>query len=496
MNGDGAPSFLSQTLDTIIGRTYTLRFALGEEQIARPSPASVAVTFGTMKRTFTLGSTAGYAVFSLNCTATSRQTLLEFRDDAPGSEVEHSPFIDVVSVTVSKSPMPEAGAFVVLGGKSVAERKFDSDGDNIEVRGNGPFVSEAIKITRRALTIRAGAGFRPVIELNPQGVYALGLLLTDAPLVLEGLELRPVAREPAKGAGPCWCIVYGLKPPLYVANCRFVSRPLSNCITTISPVCELRNCEILCPDEGLAATSGLRSGPGQRLIIDNCVQTGGQFSFFGYDLVERKEAAFIQVTRNTFHRKGTLFAFSLKRDEAPSLPDGAPRAKLLRVEASGNLFDVDGALSEWEIIQVPPGKILPPVDSKAFLTQKLGWQGQRNLYAVDGPFLRVRENLLDPQEPIKSLADWKGFWGSAEANSMEGRVRYQVGDLLAKLRSAPEKLIPEDFRLRPDSPGYRAGKDGRDLGADVDLVGPGPAYERWKKTPEYQQWLKDSGQQK
>ena len=33
-------------------------------------------------------------------------------------------------------------------------------------------------------------------------------------------------------------------------------------------------------------------------------------------------------------------------------------------------------------------------------------------------------------------------------------------------------------------------------GADVDLVGPGPAYERWRKTPAYQQWLKDSGQAK
>jgi hypothetical protein len=47
--------------------------------------------------------------------------------------------------------------------------------------------------------------------------------------------------------------------------------------------------------------------------------------------------------------------------------------------------------------------------------------------------------------------------------------------------------------LRPDSAGYRAGKD---LGADVDLVGPGPAYERWKKTPDYQQWLKDTKQVK
>ena len=50
--------------------------------------------------------------------------------------------------------------------------------------------------------------------------------------------------------------------------------------------------------------------------------------------------------------------------------------------------------------------------------------------------------------------------------------------------------------LRHDSTGYRAGKDGKDLGADVDLVGPGPAYERWKKTLSYQQWLVETGQVK
>ena len=79
---------------------------------------------------------------------------------------------------------------------------------------------------------------------------------------------------------------------------------------------------------------------------------------------------------------------------------------------------------------------------------------------------------------------------------MEGRLRYQGGALLERLRDTPEKVTPDDFRLRADSAGYRAGKDGKDLGADVDLVGPGPAYERWKKTPEYQQWLKDTGQGK
>ena len=65
------------------------------------------------------------------------------------------------------------------------------DGDTIEVRGNGPFVTEPIHIGDRALVIRAGTGFRPVIELSASGIQADEPLLdTRARLVLEGLELR------------------------------------------------------------------------------------------------------------------------------------------------------------------------------------------------------------------------------------------------------------------------------------------------------------------
>jgi hypothetical protein len=53
-------------------------------------------------------------------------------------------------------------------------------------------------------------------------------------------------------------------------------------------------------------------------------------------------------------------------------------------------------------------------------------------------------------------------------------------------------LTPEDFRQRPDSFAYQAGSKGKDLGADVALVGPGKAYERWKQTPAYNEWLKET----
>jgi hypothetical protein len=58
----------------------------------------------------------------------------------------------------------------------------------------------------------------------------------------------------------------------------------------------------------------------------------------------------------------------------------------------------------------------------------------------------------------------------------------------------PEQLIPDDFRLLDGSVGYREGPLVYNLGADVDMVGPGQAYERWKKTPEYQNWLEETGQ--
>jgi len=179
-------------------------------------------------------------------------------------------------------------------------------------------------------------------------------------------------------------------------------------------------------------------------------------------------------------------------EEVPALPLAGGRAKLVRVEATGNVFDAGRLM---ELLQMPYGKIIPPQDAETFVKQGLDWRWRQNLYAVRGPFL-VQSALgnFEPKTAAADLAGWKQFWGSAEADSLEGRVRYQGGDVLTKLRVAPETVIPEDFRLRPDSAGYRAGEDGKDLGADIDLVGPGKAYERWKQTPEYQQWLKDTGQ--
>src|SRR5262249_749103 len=84
-------------------------------------------------------------------------------------------------------------------------------------------------------------------------------------------------------------------------------------------------------------------------------------------------------------------------------------------------------------------------------------------------------------KPIKTLDEWRDFWKPGKTDAVLGPIPFRGRELIPE-EAAPEKLAPEDFRLQADG-----------LGANVDLVGPGPAYERWKATPDYQQWLADTG---
>jgi hypothetical protein len=92
------------------------------------------------------------------------------------------------------------------------------------------------------------------------------------------------------------------------------------------------------------------------------------------------------------------------------------------------------------------------------------------------------------------VPDWEQFWHfpAQSTHSVQGQPRFQGGDIHTKRARSPELLTLADLRLGIGSLGCRAGPEGRDLGADLDLVGPGPAYQAWKKTAAYRQWLIDS----
>src|SRR5205823_8078486 len=129
----------------------------------------------------------------------------------------------------------------------------------IEVRGNGPFVTQPITIGNRALTIRARDGFRPVINLTAAPItqteppYQTSLE-TVAPLVLEGLEFRLLVPHQSK----VFHNVVVAATALRIANCRFLvtsgwclhSDPINR---SPSPIWEVRNCEFLCSGDSSVA---------------------------------------------------------------------------------------------------------------------------------------------------------------------------------------------------------------------------------------------------
>jgi hypothetical protein len=381
--------------------------------------------------------------------------------------------------------------FVVLGGKGVAERKFDtladavqgaSDGDTIEIRGNGPFVTHPVRIHGRALTVRAAEGFRPVLRLSTEGTAAFANLFeTNAPLTLEGLELQIFG---ATGQGLARAI-QSRGAPLFVAHCRFLVKGEAAGISGWSPVFELRHCEMYCSGTRWGRL-GWRPKSGNRLLVDNNIFVGGSEILSVRNDDPDLTDATIRLSRNTMV---SPICFGWFLGELPRGNGQAQsNAKTFRLHAADNVLDQTSPV--FHFIQTPELaariNVLPPAQAAALLPKWFAWSEGTNLYPTTRTFL-----ILGTKAQIWDLAGWESFWKLPKLNALQGRPNYQNADVLSRVRAGIE-VGPADFRLTKDSPGKSAGSDGKDLGADVDLVGPGAAYERWKKTPEYQQWLKDT----
>jgi hypothetical protein len=398
----------------------------------------------------------------------------------------------------------EAGAFVILGSAGITERKFDtlaeavqsaSDGDTIEVRGNGPFVSDPIE-TYQSLTIRAGAGFRPVLRLSRAASEGTRpLLKASATLTLEGLELVRLGGPRESKASDS--VIFASDCPLSLLNCRLVRTGRGNMVFGYrSPRLELRNCEF---SGETWYCVGWDTSAGGKLTIDQCTfACSGVGLNLGLGSVVT--GAEVCCTRNTFVTSRTVsLGIYYNRPEVLQAGVVVDRSKRLLLEFINNVIYSKGALVDLR--QLPPlsDNPLTGEEGEDFLKLAVCWNGKRNLYSPLADLLRIAKNTSNSPlddvpraKKLTTLADWKEFWGSDEEDCILEQPRFRGGDIMAMLRKNPQALTSEDLRLTDDSPGYRAREDGKDLGADVDLVGPGAAYERWKKTPEYEQWLNET----
>jgi hypothetical protein len=197
----------------------------------------------------------------------------------------------------------------------------------------------------------------------------------------------------------------------------------------------------------------------------------------------------IELLGNSFSQYLLLSCFS-----GGELWNDGTRPRPFRVKATNNvlhtrsIFRVEMNRHRTDIASWP----LDRVENLAKLL--FDWQGEHNVYAPISGFELWHEMDATKQigRTLKSRDDWRRLWGGADAEAVEGEIRFQGGQLQQRVLTTPYLITPQDFRLTADSRGKGAGPDGKDLGADVDLIGPGSAYERWKETPEYQEWLEET----
>jgi len=391
----------------------------------------------------------------------------------------------VPAAETSAAVVPQRSPFVILRGDDGLKRDYETlaaavadarDGDTIEIRGNGPFASAAIRLSTR-VTIRAGQGFQPVIR--PLGSEDV-LLEAQAGLVAEGLEFQC-------GAGSAGKLAIAVsQAPAYIANCRFTGCTLS---VQNLPYFRMRNCQISTPHGDAVWTANcplLR-----RIVVDNnmvMTQTSPGLSF---DVVRNATtSAELQFTRNLVMGPNVM-ALTYYHQQSPEteIP--------LRVHACRNVFAVDQVVIQFLFARRDtPTARLGGEEAEKLMRKVVTWSEEENAYPENATFVKFLAAgtpfvEIPATGPAQSLDQWHGFWGLMDTGCVQGRIQFARAD--AVLPTIPAKIDLSDFQLTPESAGYKAGPDERDLGPDLSIVGPGAAYERWKQSPDYQQWLRDSG---
>jgi hypothetical protein len=386
----------------------------------------------------------------------------------------------------------EPDAFVVLDKHCSEVDKFDTlaeavlgsnAGNTIEVRGDGPFITDPVNTFHR-LVIRAADGFRPVIQANPKVTLSEDqpLLASNKLLVLEGLDVSTAPDHAVSDSAR----LLASRDEICALNCRLFFRPDkiggSFCAQGNG---HLRNCLIV--GDGAVVWRVPSEG---RFVVENCICVGGQY----FSLFDTESGAAFQLVGNTLLRPNQIHGLlNPGFGDIPKTVLDTPPREPLQIVASSNVLDWSTAAFQFQQTS-ELGPYFDVADAEKLLPHLIHWTEERNLFRRERPFLDlfILGKTIPKTKRGRDLDDWNRFWGLVDTKSVQGSIRYQDGDLHTNAVQTPEQLTPEDFRLRPDSAGYQAAPDGKDLGADVDLVGPGEAYERWKQTPEYEQWQKET----
>ncbi len=385
--------------------------------------------------------------------------------------------------TTDKTPTAAdetAGVFVLATDGSPAKRfptleaacAAVADGSAIELRYHGRRVEKPFRLSKKNLTIRAGKGFRPVVEFSPSNTSS------DA-----HLRLISVSSGPVQIAN----VVFEVTVPAFFAIDRIslFSVDRSEQLRLQGVTITLNN-----PGQRPTALFDLSSEPGQ--MLDMKMSTSGMPKDpLKIELTE----CFVRGNGDLFHVRNTKPGRLSLRDSAVTL-DGT----LLRVEGHSEkpaettrieleLDHVTGVFGQ-SLVRLDSGELpreLPPVrvnarnnvliaNSGGSLLAMSGntndadfrnlfqWSGEKNFYdrcQVFWSFASGAESL--------GFDDWKARWGtSGDVGSSNDKLIW-LGERTGMAHTTVESLTL-DRNTDSSNPAIAAATDGSDAGVDVSRL--------------------------
>ena len=394
----------------------------------------------------------------------------------------------VVLVGDPKAKAVPAAPFVILAKDRRGETRHPTladavkaaqSGDTIEIQGNGPYETTPLNLGQKSLVLRAGQETTPFFRLKAGSGEPM--IKTAAALTLEGLELHRDAPDENPGS---YDIVSAFgAPTVRMTHCRLVVKRFGCAVNTHCPLVHIRasdlRCEWTTPLVGPMADN-------QQWEVEDSVIIGNDFGVGLYQFDPKPLNAKLKMSRSTLvTKRGLAWDFFEKLPTfPPGLKDGE-KAKFLAIDLEQNVLASRTGLLEFR----HKYEEMPLDEVDRLLKRGITWHDKENLLPEIDQLILSRNTAFPVGAPIKTLADWGKLLGGKSIRSIQGNATFAGGDLFAKPLL---ELKTADFRLAKGSPGQGVLRGGKDLGADVDLVGPGEAYERWKKTPAYQEWRKQT----
>jgi hypothetical protein len=256
-----------------------------------------------------------------------------------------------VRLATARAESPPAKPFILQGAAGQTEVGFATlaeavgaarSGDAIEIRRNGFIVVGPIRVPV-ALAVRAAEGYRPVIQLSPEGVASHGAILTtEAPLILEGLEFHRRG-GPAKATGTPY-LIRAQRTSLHIAHCRFFIRGEGNALLVTCPAeVTARNC-IFEDDHDTSSALSLAPAGRSKVHIEQCL-------FYGrtaIDFMAPTENLSVTFVNNSAWSTGPLLQVS----QGPANTGPVATSKNpIRIHASVNAF-----YGAQDVLRAPAGR--------------------------------------------------------------------------------------------------------------------------------------------